>query len=254
MQRITQEMRQFETIFLSSITDLGATARVFTTEEELPFAGHPVLGAAAVLHRTQRPYETECNWNIDLPAGRTTVQTTRFPEYYRCEMDQGIPKFRAPATSAELRPFLARLGLQEADIDGRFSAQVVSTGLPYLIVPVHALGLAKAKIVSHDLEQCLQALGAKFVLLLDVDAKEIRTWDNQGKVEDVATGSAAGPAVAFLIQNGAVSSALATTLHQGRFAGRPSELTVRRSIGQHIHVSGNVWSVSCGHLEARHDA
>jgi trans-2,3-dihydro-3-hydroxyanthranilate isomerase len=51
MQRITQEMRQFETIFLARI---GGTskfgARIFTMEEELPFAGHPVIGAAALLH------------------------------------------------------------------------------------------------------------------------------------------------------------------------------------------------------------
>jgi len=45
MQQLTQEMRQFESIFLSEITSTGARARVFTVEEELPFAGHPVLGA-----------------------------------------------------------------------------------------------------------------------------------------------------------------------------------------------------------------
>lgn len=46
-------MKQFESIFLSDISPAGATARVFTVEEELPFAGHPVLGAAAVLQCTQ---------------------------------------------------------------------------------------------------------------------------------------------------------------------------------------------------------
>src|SRR5512138_2272146 len=55
MQRLTREMKQFESIFLADIGPAGASARVFTVEEELPFAGHPVLGAAAVLHRTQAP-------------------------------------------------------------------------------------------------------------------------------------------------------------------------------------------------------
>ena len=55
MQRMTREMRQFESIFLSDCSASGAAARVFTVDEELPFAGHPVLGAAAVLHRTQAP-------------------------------------------------------------------------------------------------------------------------------------------------------------------------------------------------------
>src|SRR5512145_274448 len=42
MQRLTREMRQFESIFLSDVQPGGATARVFTVEEELPFTGHPV--------------------------------------------------------------------------------------------------------------------------------------------------------------------------------------------------------------------
>src|SRR5512145_578667 len=53
MQRLTREMKQFESIFLSDIGPTDATARIFAVEEELPFAGHPVLGAAAVLHRTR---------------------------------------------------------------------------------------------------------------------------------------------------------------------------------------------------------
>ena len=51
MQRLTCELRQFETIFLCrSATSGDFEARVFTMEEELPFAGHPAIGAAAVLH------------------------------------------------------------------------------------------------------------------------------------------------------------------------------------------------------------
>jgi trans-2,3-dihydro-3-hydroxyanthranilate isomerase len=57
MQRLTREMRQFESIFLSEVSPSGATARVFTVDEELPFAGHPVLGLRqffiALRRRTQ---------------------------------------------------------------------------------------------------------------------------------------------------------------------------------------------------------
>ncbi len=52
MQVVTREMRQFETVFVTGV-DLAARAavlRIFTVDEELEFAGHPVLGAAAVLH------------------------------------------------------------------------------------------------------------------------------------------------------------------------------------------------------------
>lgn len=68
----------------------------------------------------------------------------------------------------------------------------MSTGLPYLLLPVTAEALGRARQVN-DLQEALDKLGAAFVYLLDVDGREGRTWDNLGLVEDVATGSAAGP-------------------------------------------------------------
>src|SRR5579864_2332985 len=77
MQRVAQEMRQFESIFLSEVSATGATARVFTVEEELPFAGHPVLGAAAVLHRTRTPELAACSWTVRVPHGPVVVKTRK---------------------------------------------------------------------------------------------------------------------------------------------------------------------------------
>ena len=202
MQRLTQEMRQFEFIFLFSIDDAGATARVFTVEEELPFAGHPVLGAAAILHRTRRPKVPICNWIITSPSGKIEVRTESRGSSFICEMDQGVPQFIRSVEGSALEPVMNRLGLTYSDLNMDATAQVISTGLPYLIIPVNASGLAKALITGTELEQELRALSAKFVLILDVDAREVRTWDNLGKAEDIATGSAAGPAGAFLIQIG----------------------------------------------------
>src|SRR3978361_1077167 len=82
MQRLTQEMRQFESIFLSGISPDGATARVFTVEEELPFAGHPVLGAAAVLHRTRAPQAEACRWSLTLPHGVVPIKTVRVGDHH----------------------------------------------------------------------------------------------------------------------------------------------------------------------------
>jgi len=59
-----------------------------------------------------------------------------------------------------------------------------------------------------------------------VNRKEGRTWDNDGRVEDIATGSAAGPAGAYLVARGLVSSGQTIETSQGRFAGRPSSLFV----------------------------
>jgi predicted PhzF superfamily epimerase YddE/YHI9 len=133
------------------------SARIFTAEEELPFAGHPVIGAAAALHR--------------LPM------------------------------------------------------QVASTGLTYLIVPV-THGLDRAQIAVRDFEERLASVGAKFVYVFDPDKLEGRSWDNTGALEDVATGTAAGPAAGFLAAHGLAAQDETILINQGRLLGRPSVIAV----------------------------
>jgi PhzF family phenazine biosynthesis protein len=249
MQRLTQETKQFESIFLSAISPRGADARVFTVEEELPFAGHPVLGAAAVLHRTQAPAAESCSWVLSLPHGDIPVTTTMVGTHYVCEMNQGKPIIGARLPDAALAPVLTRLGLRSTDVASGMEAQVISTGLPYLIVPVSPEALASAKITGTDFEAQLELLGAKFVLVLSIDGREMRTWDNLGVVEDVATGSAAGPAAAYLLARGLANPALPIELAQGRFTGRPSKLTVVQDQEHNLFVRGEVWPVSHGTLD-----
>ncbi|HEV8693731.1 MAG TPA: PhzF family phenazine biosynthesis protein [Lysobacter sp.] len=249
MQQITQEMRQFESIFLSEISATGATARVFTVEEELPFAGHPVLGAAAVLHRTQHPESPSRAWNLKLPSGETAVSTISSGNAYLAEMDQGEPIVNATAVTSQLQPILERLGLHATDLAHGLPAQVISTGLPYLILPVRTESLSRAAINGPDLETLLAAHGAKFILVFDVAGREVRTWDNLGRVEDVATGSAAGPAAAYLFTHRLADPNVPLELAQGRFAGRPSKIKVRRDTRDRLLVSGEVWPVAHGSLE-----
>jgi trans-2,3-dihydro-3-hydroxyanthranilate isomerase len=249
LQELTQEMKQFESIFLSEITPAGARARIFTVEEELPFAGHPVLGAAVVLHRTQTPEAISSEWILKLPALEVPVRTTRMGDHHRAEMNQGAAVFGRDIAPAELQPILERLGLSPQDLATEPAAQVVSTGLPYLILSVHPGALARAAIRGSDLEALLAALGAKFILVLDAAGREMRTWDNLGRVEDVATGSAAGPAAAYLLSLGLADPGSPMELAQGRFAGRPSRIEVRRDPLGRLFVSGEVWPVSHGFLD-----
>lgn len=249
MQRLTQETKQFESIFLSSISAMGAKARIFTVEEELPFAGHPVLGAAAVLHRTQAPVKKFCSWVISVPHGELAVTTTKVGTHYVCEMNQGKPVVGTLISSRALAPILSRLGLDERDLASGLDAQVISTGLPYLIVPLSPAALGRAKIRGTDFESQLETLGAKFPLVLAVDGREMRTWDNLGLVEDVATGSAAGPAAAYLVARGLAEAGVPIEIAQGRFAGRPSKLTVVQDGDGNLLVRGEVWPVSHGTLD-----
>jgi trans-2,3-dihydro-3-hydroxyanthranilate isomerase len=249
MQNLTREMKQFESIFLSDVSSRGATARVFTAEEELPFAGHPVLGAAVVLHRTQTPEANEGFWVLNLPIGEVTVSTRKMTGYYIAEMNQGIAQWGVTLNDEQMKPFLERISLTAEDMPDGLCAQVISTGLPYLIVPVTSEGLAKTKIQGTDLEATLTRVGAKFLLVLDVKNREIRTWDNLGKVEDIATGSAAGPAASYLFRNNFADSNAVLKISQGRFEDRASEISVHLDPYDALLVSGEVWPVARGLLE-----
>ncbi len=85
-------------------------------------------------------------------------------------------------------------------------------------VPVQA-GLDSARISHPDFEQLPNVSGAKFVYVLDPDRPEFRTCDNAGRVEDVATGSAAGPAAGYLLHHGVRPARKPLLIHQGRLTG-----------------------------------
>jgi len=226
MQELTREMRQFESIFvLQEARSQTVRAWVFTMEEELDFAGHPVLGAAAALHEETMAGIRKVSWTFQLNKKSFPVQTTRQGSHYRAEMDQGVCSFGAVLSPHESAPFLEALNLSRDHLLDQFPLQVASTGLPYLLVPVDR-DLDAVRIVKPGFEKQLARFGAKFVYVFDLNRKEGRTWDNDGRVEDIATGSAAGPAGAYLVAHGLASSAQTIEISQGRFVGRPSILFV----------------------------
>jgi PhzF family phenazine biosynthesis protein len=244
MQRITQEMRQFETILLEPLPAPDAVrAHIFTMEEELDFAGHPVLGAAAVLHQEQgAPLAT---WQFHLNRKVVTVTTEARPYGVAATMDQGIADFGAVIPDAAQGAILAALNLTPDDRAPGLPLQVVSTGLAYLLVPIRT-GFDRARIVQPDFGNLLARQGAQFVYVLDVARREGRTWDNAGLVEDIATGSAAGPTGAYLVRYGLAPREAPIELRQGRFLDRPSVLTVSMRADGHVFVSGDVVYVAAG--------
>ena len=128
-----------------------------------------------------------------------------------------------------------------------FPLEVISTGLPYLIVPIQS-GIDSVKVCVANLEDLLSVHGAKFMYILDTQKFEGRTWDNLGKVEDIATGSAAGPVGAFLYKNDLVTGNQSIVIKQGRFLGRPSEIKVSLKVQGsdlcNILVSGQVCKIA----------
>ncbi|WP_028582657.1 PhzF family phenazine biosynthesis protein [Desulfogranum japonicum] len=249
MQLITQEMRQFESIFLTKAQASSAyRARIFTEEEELDFAGHPILGAAAVLHEQYGTHNKE-KWQFHLNTKDVEVCSEQLHDGYRATMNQGKPEFVHCVTPASAQRFLKSLNLSVEDQAENFELEVISTGLPYLIVPVSS-GLEQSKIVTDEFESLLASIGAKFAYVLDVTQREGRTWDNSGRLEDIATGSAAGPVGAYLHKYNQLDTNEELLLKQGRFAGRPSQISIKvQASSEHIesiYVSGNVSMVSTG--------
>jgi PhzF family phenazine biosynthesis protein len=153
-----------------------------------------------------------------------------------------------------MAPILDGLGLTGADLVPGLDPAVVSTGLRYLVIPVTAAALARFAITATDFASRLAAVGAQYSYLLDPDAMEGRHWTNDGAVEDVATGSAAGTVGAYLARAGRAALNQPFVLHQGRFTGRPSQLLVepRGSNGEveTVLVGGHIAMVAAGTLRS----
>lgn len=253
MQALTQEMRQYESIFLfSTPTNNCFQARIFTIEEELDFAGHPILGAACVLHEKFKKSEQTASWIFELRQKIVVCQTSKKGLAYFASMDQGTPAFDPCLTSQQALPFLSALNLLPEDQYPSLPLQVVSTGLPYLIIPIRSC-LEKVKVISDQLDCLLNEIGAKFAYILDIENREGRTWDNAGCLEDIATGSAAGPAGAYLVKYKCAEPNANLIIHQGRFLNRPSQIFVHvvEKEGQltAVEISGQVCMVARGTLD-----
>ncbi|MFD9080038.1 PhzF family phenazine biosynthesis protein [Streptomyces erythrochromogenes] len=251
MLAVTRELRHFESVFL--IRDEAAErtwrARVFDLAGELDFAGHPLVGAAAVLHDLHGGGADRGAWRLRLPARTVDVATRRRgPGRYASLLDQGPAAFLGRPDPSGLA---ALFGLEPGDLDPGLPPEVLSTGLRYLVLPVHGDALARARVVA-PLDAPLARLGAGFAYVLDAAAEEGRHWTNDGLVEDVATGSGAGCAAAYLRRHGRTGDGEQWVLRQGRFAGRPSAMTVSAAGSgtdvRAVRVGGEVAFVAEGRL------
>lgn len=254
MRKITNEMRQFESIFLKSTKDPHIfKAKIYTMEEELDFAGHPLLGAAATLHEKYQPSSKIAAWTFVLNTQNVQVVSKSCSWGDQTVMEQRKIVIHPQLNKNLAFPFLKALNLSSQNTLADFPLQVISTGLPYLIVPIKN-GLDQARIMHSNFGKMLETIHAKFVYILDVNALEGRTWDNEGKVEDVATGSAAGPVGVYLVQHQSAWIEKTIVLNQGRFTGRPSkiEILVKSDLKDKItsiKVGGGVCMVGKGIID-----
>jgi len=231
MQAIAREFNLSETTFVERRAPAveqaeGVRVRIFTTQEELPFAGHPTLGTASVL-KTQAP---ECmvgdTVTLALIVGPVPVRFSGLPgsDALFGEMTQRDPEFGEELDRTET----ARLmGLTPDDLDPALPPQVVSTGTAFAIVVLRTLeALGRLSVRHQEATEWLRARGARwFYVLAPADAAgTFRARMQFNFTEDPATGSAAGCAISYLVQRRAVGSDEQVEVRQGVEMGRPSNL------------------------------
>ena len=256
MLAIAQEFNLSETTFIqrrpAAIEQAeGVRVRIFTTQEELPFAGHPTLGTASVL-RLHWPEVVRANTvTLALNVGRVPVRFEANSLFG--EMTQPDPEFGAVLDPEEV----ARLiGLHVEDLDPALPPQVVSTGTAFAIVALRtAEALARLNVKQQDATQWLRGYGARWFYVLGPTGEQEPAWRARMQFnggEDPATGSAAGCAISYLVARGAAVSAQRTVLWQDVEVGRPSNLFLSAradsSRVSDVRVAGSTVSVATGRL------
>lgn len=255
MQAVAKEMNLSETTFIfprDIITERerGVRVRIFTVDEELPFAGHPTLGTAMVLRGDTGAEEIA----LDLNVGRIPVRFSTQEGLPFGLMTQRDPEFG----QTHAREDVARAaGLNLDQVAADVPIQTVSTGNAFAIVPVNSLATLQNLSPSWTtMGAYLNRTDAKFFYFvsreaLNPEAKlQARMIFYNG--EDPATGSAAGPCIAWAVKHGVFPSAQQVLLEQGVEMKRRSRIFVSAERESdkivNVRVGGHVVEVVRGEI------
>jgi trans-2,3-dihydro-3-hydroxyanthranilate isomerase len=231
MQKLARETNLSETTFIfprdAAVEQRdGHQVRIFTVNEELPFAGHPTLGTAWYLHQ-QSPAEEIV---LDLKVGRVPVRFERRDNDLFGEMRQVDPTFGPTHSHVDIAKVL---GISVSELDDSVPIQSVSTGMFFTMVPFRSLAtLEKLTVSWSQVAEYLKPLGANsffyFVcretILKDATLHARMIFYNG---EDPATGSAAGCCAAWAVRNGVLAPGRQGLIEQGIETRRPSYLYIR---------------------------
>jgi len=242
MQALAREMNLSETTFIfprDAATEArdGKKVRIFTVEQELPFAGHPTLGTALYLYASEPNPNHAAEIILDLKAGKIHVRFTASSENPERrvdgqvfgEMRQRDPEFGTPLSREEVARVI---GIADDEISREWPVQPVSTGLTFTIVPFrNRQTLSDLKFNYTQAAEFLRKSGANFFYFLCPERREgqlearARMFFYGG--EDPATGSAAGCAASWMVQHGVAKNDEQVVIRQGIECRRPSEMHVR---------------------------
>jgi len=238
MALLAQEIGFSETTFVTAIRPDGYDVRIFTPNDELPFAGHPTLGTAFTLasegrlsaNAVQTSAAGDVPVDVDLGGGIAWMQ-------------QLPPVFGEPFAARDAVACAA--GLASSDLVDGLPIVAGSAGIPHLMVPVRdEPTLRRAVKDQAGCSAVCAAAGAEALYLFvvradgDVMARMFDRWPAIG--EDPATGSAAGPLGAYLAAHRLAGLPGRATIAQGEMVGRPSFLHLD------VRSDGNPFTVKVG--------
>jgi trans-2,3-dihydro-3-hydroxyanthranilate isomerase len=262
MQQLAREMNLSETTFVLPPEDPSADfkVRIFATSTEMPFAGHPVVGTHWVLAHLGR---------VELKEPVTAVRFELGVGVLPAELEVAGGRVERVVMTSDQPTFLnvlqavtelaSGLGIpEEAITETHLPVQVVSTGIPSLMVPLRSLAEVQAldasKLNVAALSRVCESLGTDTVLVFALDTVDPKATAHVrffapmlGVPEDPATGSANGTLGAYLVFHRAVpvkEGGNQFVIEQGSEMGRPSilHILVDASGGEisRVRVAGTV--------------
>jgi len=256
MQSVAKEMNLSETTFIlprdpKIERERGVRVRIFTVQEELPFAGHPTLGTAFALRGKSEAQEI----TLELNVGKVPVRFEDTPNQPTFgEMTQVDPTF---GLVHEREAMVRATGLGIEDFDATLPIQTVSTGMPFTIAPLKSLAvIQKLRVDLHHATEYLEKTGGKFLYFVARETVDPAAGLHARMLfyngEDPATGSAAGCTAAWMVAHGVAEPDQRVLIEQGVEMQRPSRIFVRASRRDNrivnVRVGGNAIEVIRGEV------
>ncbi len=233
MQSLAKEMNLSETTFIlprdaAIEREQGVRVRIFTVQEELPFAGHPTLGTAFALRGQTGAKKITLQLNVGI-VPVLFEDGTGAPAFG--EMTQIDPTF---GMQHEQEAVARATGLRPQDFDESLPIQTVSTGVAFTVTPLKSLAVMQN--LQVDLNRAAEYLArttGKFFYFVTRD-----TVDPEARLharmlfyngEDPATGSAAGCTAAWMVAHGVAKADERVLIEQGIEMKRPGRIFVQAS-------------------------
>lgn len=268
MQMIARELNLSETVFIQPTSDSirKKRLRIFTPKVELPIAGHPTIGAAYVL-ADKGILETnkgQNEWILEEGVGDVPVTVYKDDSHIsKIEMIQPLPVFGGKYLNTKIAAKLLSLSIE--DLDTNLPIQTVSTGVPFLFIPVRSLSAIKKVNFRTDVweEYFSSNPSTKHIFTFTTETEEADSTIHSrmfapamGISEDPATGGASGPLGAYLVEYGVIPPTENETYvlrsEQGIEMGRPSFIDIsivkEGNEFKKIKIGGNCVIIGSGEL------